>query len=280
MRFGQIRFDNKITAALFDGDQARPIPGYNTVELIRKAEAEGVSITDLATEMAIRHSEPYVPAIPINPVEVWGCGCTYPSEPRSHAGQREEKLYAEAYAEARPEIFFKGTARICVGPGQPVGIRPDSSFTAPEPGLAVVLGRNGNVLGYTLGNDISAWDLERENPLYLSQSKIYKGACALGPIIVTTDEVPDLNGLEMSCAIVRDGERRFFDSVPLARLSRTVTTLIEYLMRANPVPAGSVLLTGTGIRISESAALAPGDTVAVRIPEIGELSNPAALVES
>jgi 2-dehydro-3-deoxy-D-arabinonate dehydratase len=279
MRFGQIRFDNNITAALFEGDQARPIPGYTTVSLIHKAEAEGVPITDLAREMAIRHSEPFVPAIPIFPVEAWGCGCTYPDEPRSHAGQREEGLYAEAYADARPEIYFKGTARICVGPQQTIGIRPDSRFTAPEPSLAVVLGRNGKVLGYTLGNDVSAWDLERENPLYLTQSKFYKGACALGPVIVTPDELPGLGGLEMSCSILRDGERSFFETIPLARLSRNVATLIEYLLRANPVPAGSVLLTGTGIRITGDAALIPGDTVVIQLPEIGELSNPVALAE-
>jgi 2-dehydro-3-deoxy-D-arabinonate dehydratase len=279
MRFGQIRFDNKITAALVEDDQARPIPGYNTAELIRKAEAESVPLSELAKEMAIRHSEPFVPAIPINPVEVWGCGCTYPSEPRSHAGQPGERIYEEAYAEARPEIFFKGTSRICVGPGQPVGIRRDSGFTTPEPGLAAVLGRNGNVLGYTIGNDISAWDLERANPLYLAQSKIYKGACALGPVIVTPDEFPDLNALEMTCTILRESKSRFSDTVPLAHLSRTVPALIEYLLRANPVPAGSVLLTGTGIHITQEAALAPGDIVTVLIPEIGQLSNPAAIVE-
>jgi 2-dehydro-3-deoxy-D-arabinonate dehydratase len=261
MRFGQIRFDNNITAALFEGDQARPIPGYTTVSLIHKAEAEGVPIAELAREMAIRHSEPFVPAIPISPVETWGCTCP------------------EAHADARPEIFFKGTARICVGPQQAVGIRPDSSFTAPGPSLAVVLGRNGNVLGYTLGNDLSARDLERENPLYLTQSRFYKGACALGPVIVTPDELPGLGDLEMSCSILRDGERRFSESIPLARLSGNVATLIEYLLRSNPVPAGSVLITGTGIRITEEAALAPGDTVAVRLPEIGELSNPAALAD-
>lgn len=279
MRLGQIRFENKITAALVEGDEARPIPDYTTAELIRKAEAESVALSDLAKEMAMRHSEPFIPAIPIHPVEVWGCGCTYPSEPRSHAGQREEGMYTEAYAQARPEIFFKGTARICVGPGQAVGIRPDSEFTTPEPGLAVVLGRNGNVLGYTLGNDISAWDLERANPLFLAQSKTYKGACALGPVIVTPDELPDLNGLELTCTVLRQGQTRFSETVPLAHLSRTVPALLEYLLRANPVPAGSVLLTGTGIRIAEEAALAPGDTVAVRIPEVGELSNPAAVVE-
>ena len=50
---------------------------------------------------------------------------------------------------------------------------------------------------------------------------------------------------------------------------------MEFLLRSNPVPAGSVLLTGTGIIVPEEAALAPGDTVSIKIPEIGELSNPA-----
>jgi 2-dehydro-3-deoxy-D-arabinonate dehydratase len=279
MRFGQIRFDNKITAALFEGEQARPVPGYSMVELIRKAEAESVPLTALAAQMASRHSEPCVPLIPINPAEVWACGCTYQESADFHGERDEGGVYAQVHTKARPVIFFKGTARVCVGPGQPVGIRFDSGFTAAEPGLAVVLGRKGKILGYTLGNDVSAWDIERENPLYLAQSKFYKGSCALGPVIVTPDELPELSGLEMSCTILRNGQRHFFDSVPLARLARTEATLVEYLLRANPVPAGSVLMTGTGVKITEEAALAPGDTVVVRIPEIGELSNPAAVVQ-
>lgn len=279
MRFGQIRFDNKITAALFEGEQARPIPGYSMVELIRKAEAESVPLATLAAQMASRHSEPLVPAIPINPVEVWACGCTYEARVASAHGQEERGVYAQVFAQARPEIFLKGTARVCVGPGQPVGIRFDSKFTAPGPGLAMVLGRKGNVLGYTLGNDVSAWDIERENPLYLAQAKIYAGSCALGPLIVTPDELGELSGLEMTCEVLRDGQRHFFDSVPLARLARTEAALVEYLLRANPVPAGSVLMTGSGIAITEDAALAAGDTVIVRMAGIGELANPAAVVQ-
>ncbi|MGA3027040.1 MAG: hypothetical protein ABSF98_19965 [Bryobacteraceae bacterium] len=56
----------------------------------------------------------------------------------------------------RPEIFFKGTARVCVGPGQAIGIRSDSRFTAPEPELALVLGGKGRVIGYTIGKNTAA----------------------------------------------------------------------------------------------------------------------------
>jgi 2-dehydro-3-deoxy-D-arabinonate dehydratase len=188
-------------------------------------------------------------------------------------------MYAYVYREARPEIFFKGTSRVCVGPGQPIGIRADSSFTAPEPELALILGSGGGVLGYTLANDVSAWDIERENALYLPQSKVYTACCALGPLIVTTDELTNPYNLEMTCTISRNGQTLFSGNVSTARLHRKFETLIDYLLRANRVPAGSVLLTGTGIIVPEESALAPGDTVAISIPEIGVLSNPATRVD-
>jgi 2-dehydro-3-deoxy-D-arabinonate dehydratase len=265
MRLGQIRFEGKLTAALFEDGMARPVPGYSMVELIRKAETEGPGLPALAEQMASRHGEPSKPYIPICPVEVWGCGGTYDTCMRA-AGR------------ARPGIFFKGTARVCVGPDQPIGIRFDSRFTAPEPELAVVLGRKGKVIGYTLGNDVSAWDIERENPLYLPQSKIYTASCALGPVIVPVEEMGELGQLEMTCTVRRGDEVRFTGSVCLAALTH-MDELIQYLLRANPVPAGSVLLTGTGISIPEEAALAAGDTVLIRIPEVGELSNPAIVVQ-
>jgi 2-dehydro-3-deoxy-D-arabinonate dehydratase len=188
-------------------------------------------------------------------------------------------MYAYVYREPRPEIFFKGTARVCVGPGRGIGIRADSKFTAPEPELAVVLGSKGRVVGYTLANDVSAWDIERENALYLPQSKMYDGCCALGPVIVTADQLPDPYRLEMTCTITRDGREIFSGSVSTSKLHRRIETIVEYLARANKVPCGTVLLTGTGIIVTQEAALAPGDVVSIRIPEIGELSNPAVVVQ-
>jgi 2-dehydro-3-deoxy-D-arabinonate dehydratase len=181
--------------------------------------------------------------------------------------------------EPRPEIFFKGTARVCVGPGKNIGIRSDSKFTAPEPELALILGSNGKILGYTLGNDVSAWDIERENPLYLPQSKVYSASCALGPVIVTTDQIEDPYALTMTCTITRNGKTIFEGTTSTSELQRKFETLIEYLMRSNPVPAGSVLLTGTGIIVGQDAALQPGDLVSVSVPEIGTLTNTAAIMQ-
>jgi len=280
MRLGQIKSNNQIVAAIFEGELARPIPNHTMCDLIRRSEAELVPLTDLATRLADSPGKAATPIIPIHPCEVWACGCTYETSAAFRDAEygTREGFYAYVYKSQRPEIFFKGTARVCVGPGQPIGIRPDSHFTAPEPELAVILGSQGKILGYTLANDVSAWDIERENPLYLPQSKIYSGCCSLGPVIVTTDELSDPYSLNMTCTVRRGDKTIFSGATCTSRLARKIEEMVEFLLRSNPVPAGSVLLTGTGIIVTEESALAPGDIVSLQVPEIGALSNVTSLV--
>lgn len=280
MRLGQIKWNNQIVAAIFEGELARPVPNHTVCDLIRRSEVESIPLTDLVTQLADPPEEVATPLIPIYPCEVWACGCTYETSAAFRDAEygTREGFYAYVYKNQRPEIFFKGTARVCVGPGQPIGIRPDSHFTAPEPELAVVLGSEGKVLGYTLANDVSAWDIERENPLYLPQSKIYTGCCSLGPVIVTPDELSNPYSLNVTCTVRRGDKTIFSGATCTSRLARRIEEMVEFLLRSNPVPAGSVLLTGTGIIVTEESALAPGDIVSLQIPEIGELSNVARLV--
>jgi 2-dehydro-3-deoxy-D-arabinonate dehydratase len=282
MHLGQIRWNNNVTAAIFEKDgMARPIPDYTMYDLIRLAEMENTALPKVANRLASTHREMAEPIIPINPREVWACGCSYQTSAdfRDAEHGTREGFYAQVYRDPRPEIFFKGTARFCVGPRKEIGIRSDSKFTAPEPELAVILGAKGDVIGYSIANDVSAWDIERENPLYLPQSKMYTACCSLGPVIVTADEITDPYNLQMTCTIRRGDKIIFSGATSTAKLNRKIETLIEYLLKANPVPAGSVLLTGTGIIVTEDSALAAGDTVTITVPEIGELSNPAAIVE-
>lgn len=213
---------------------------------------------------------------PVTPPEVWGCGVTY----RRSADFREEGsgIYDEVYVAPRPELFFKATSWRCVGAGEPIGLRRDSSFTAAEPELALVLGADGRILGYTLANDVSAWDIERQNPLYLPQSKIFRGCFAFGPVIVTPDEIPDPYRLEISCQILRGGEEIFSGAASTALLNRRFGVLVECLMQSNDIRTGTVLATGTGIIQPLSVALREGDLVTICCPEIGTLQNPVRRV--
>ena len=280
MRLGQIQWNNSVTAAIFEREYARPIPEHSVYDLICRGEKEGIPLPALAARHVVGHMVPATPLIPIKPREVWACGCTYQTSAdfRDSEHGTREGFYAHVHREPRPEVFFKGTARTCVGPGQPIGIRFDSKFTAPEPELALVLGNKGTILGYTLANDVSAWDIERENPLYLPQSKTYSASCSLGPVIVTADALTNPYELEMTCTIERNGKRIFSGDTSTAKLNRKFETLVEYLLRANPVPAGSVMLTGTGIIVTEESALAAGDIVSIFVNEIGQLVNPAVVV--
>lgn len=214
--------------------------------------------------------------MPLTPPEVWGAGVTY----RRSAEFREEGsgIYDKVYAADRPELFFKATASRCAGPGEPIGRRRDSEFTATEPELAIVLGAKGAILGFTLANDVSAWDIERENPLYLPQSKVYHGCFAFGPVIVTPDEIPDPYALEIVCRVERAGRDVFTGSASTRQLKRRFPELVDWLRRSNDVPAGTVLSTGTGIIQPLGAGLEEGDVVAISCPAIGELRNPVVVV--
>ena len=281
MRIGQTKWNNQTAAAIFDDDgTGRPIPDYTVYDLIRRADMERTELSKVASRLVSSHSEAVTPLMPLSPREVWACGCTYQMSASFRDAEHgtREGFYAYVYREPRPEIFFKGTSRFCVGPNQPIGLRSDSKFTAPEPELAVILGSNGNIVGYTIANDVSAWDIERENPLYLPQSKMYTACCSLGPVIVTADELTDPYALDMTCTIRRGNRTIFEGSTSTSQLNRKFETLIDYLLRANPVPGGSVLLTGTGIIVTEEAALAPGDVVTIDVPGIGTLVNTAAVV--
>jgi len=280
MKIGQVWWQGRLTAAVFQDGYSRPIPGYSLRELVDRGERDGVPLADLANRYAVRGHEYVEPAIPVEPREVWACGCTYEMSASFRDAEHgtREGFYRHVFTAPRPEIFFKGTSRVCVGPGQNVGIRADSSFTAPEPELAVLLGAKGHVLGYTLANDVSAWDIERENPLYLPQSKVYTACCSLGPWFVTPDEITDPYSLDMRCVIERGGQVLFDGATNTAKLGRKIELLVEYLLKANPVPAGSVVLTGTGIIVTEAAALAEGDSVRIECAAIGTLINGAMIV--
>jgi 2-dehydro-3-deoxy-D-arabinonate dehydratase len=216
-------------------------------------------------------------ALPLLPPEVWGAGVTYQRSAEFRAnevGETGETIYDRVYHAPRPEIFFKGTATRCAGPNQPIGIRRDSTFTAPEPELAVVLGPRGGIVAYTIANDVSAWDIERDNPLYLPQSKVFRGACALGPCLVTPDELPEPYNLDIHCRILRGGETIFQESSNTSRMKRTFEELLDSLLCDNPLPGASVLCTGTGIIVPQACALREGDIVEIEIPPIGVLRNP------
>ena len=211
---------------------------------------------------------------PIDLQEVWAAGVTYQ---RSLEARVEETMspdpYERVYRAARPELFFKATPDRVRGPGEAVRIRADSAWDVPEPELAVVCTSSLEVIGYTIGNDMSSRSIEGENTLYLPQAKVYDGSCALGPTIVPAWTF-DPRDRSITLEVHRGDQSPFVASTTTAAMRRTIPDLLEYLGRANRFPHGVILLTGTGIVPPETFTLHPGDEVVIRIDGLGELRNP------
>jgi 2-dehydro-3-deoxy-D-arabinonate dehydratase len=224
--------------------------------------------------------EPYTLLRPIDPPEVWCAGVTYE---RSRDARVEESavqdVYTLVYEAERPELFLKDAGCLrTVGPGEPIGVRSDSSWNVPEPEIGLVVGLDREITGLTIGNDVSSREIEGANPLYLPQAKVYAGACALGPAVLSpvTDEP-----LELRMRILSDtGHELFSGETSTARMKRTFEDLVAFLLRENPVPPGSVLLTGTGLVPPDELTLEPGQFVEIEVPGIGILANPVVSAAS
>ena len=218
---------------------------------------------------------------PLDPPEVWCAGVTYE---RSLDARMEESasrdVYADVYRSPRPELFMKDAgARRTVGPGEAIGIRGDSTWNVPEPEIGLVLGRAGKILGYTIGNDMSSREIEGANPLYLTQAKVFAGACAIGPAVYAPTHEPQ--GFQIVMRITdEDGDVLYEDRTTTAQMTRSFHELVSWLGRDNPVPPGTVLLTGTGLVPPDHLSLVPGHWVEIHVPEVGTLVNPVVLAST
>jgi len=219
---------------------------------------------------------------PIGSQEVWAAGVTYLRSRVARVAEAQQAggdvFYDLVYDADRPELFFKATSNRVVGPGDEVRIRRDSHWNVPEPELALVLSSSGEIVGFTIGNDMSSRSIEGENPLYLPQAKVYRGSAALGPRLVVSDELPPPS-TSISMSILRAGGEVFTGSTSLDQLKRSLTELVEYLFRDNEFPAGAFLMTGTGIVPDDDFTLEPGDTIAITIDGVGTLVNRVAEVD-
>ena len=283
MKLYQYSIDDARAVVAEDEGERFVVQGVaTTLELLSRAGASAetlVSVVRKAAKRPVPEARVEGPLIPVEPPEVWGFGVTYETSAtaRGEDAASGGDIYARAHAGPRPETFFKATAARCVGPGEDIGIRGDSSLTAAEPELAYVVGLGSVIVAYTLGNDVSAWALERDNPLYLPQSKIYAACCALGPCLVTADALEPAN-VAITMTIRRRGKVVFEGRANTSQLRHPIEYLHEYLTRYNPLPPGSVALTGTGVMTPAGFTLQEGDEVIIEAAPFGRLVNRARVL--
>ncbi len=265
--------------AIVDGD--RLVPLHLTKELPSLADIISASDPIGAAESlerapAIAADESIAWLPPIDHQEIWAAGVTYK---RSQTARMEESeaaasCYDRVYQADRPELFFKATPHRTSGHGQALRIRKDATWNVPEPEVTLVLSRDLNIVGLTIGNDMSSRDIEGENPLYLPQAKCYNACAGLGPWVTLYRELPPVSSMKIDLKIHRAGEIVFDQQTSAAEMARTFADLVSWLGRDNDFPHGAFLMTGTGIVPTSDFTLAPGDVVKITIDGVGTLSNP------
>ena len=234
------------------------LPGYALAELERAPDAD------------VAHLLP-----PVDAQEVWAAGVTYAWSREARVREAVTKdIYVRVYEAERPELFLKALGSKVVGPGDWVGIRGDSRWNVPEPELVLVINPRLEIVGYSVGNDVSSRDIEGENPLYLPQAKVYRHACAVGPVITLADDV-DATQLAIRLEVRRGGATSFAGETSTSQIHRRLEELAEYLGRYEDFPGGALLFTGTGIVPPDDWTLEDGDEIRIAIDGIGELRNVA-----
>jgi 2-dehydro-3-deoxy-D-arabinonate dehydratase len=268
-RLGLVEPDAPTTVAELESD--------DLLAVLRGARAVSGRTTEALDAETLELPPPLQLLAPLVPPETWAAGVTYERsrDARVDESQVEARdVYNLVYDAERPELFLKDAAgRRTVGPGAAIGVRSDAQWTVPEPELALVLDSEGELLGATIGNDVTARDVEAANPLYLPQAKLFAAACALGPAIVPPEDWSQ--PFEIKLRIIGPaGDVVYEAQTSTARMRRTFEELAAWVVRENPVPAGSVLLTGTGLVPPDDVTLVAGQQVEIRIPGIGTLVNP------
>ncbi|MEL6192531.1 MAG: fumarylacetoacetate hydrolase family protein [Bacteroidota bacterium] len=213
---------------------------------------------------------------PIGSQEIWASGVTYL---RSREARMEESkeaggddFYERVYDADRPELFFKAGSGKAVGSGQKVRIRKDANWNVPEPEFTLVINSQGEIIGYTIGNDMSSRDIEGENPLYLPQAKTYDGSAAIGPCL-WVPEKPMSSSTTITLEILRKGQEVFKGETSVNQMKRKFDELVSWLFKEMSFPTGVYLMTGTGIIPPNDFSLQEGDVIRIQVKPIGILEN-------
>ena len=264
--------------SLFDLSAVKPSLGSFT-DLAGVADVAGLSLDAVAENLLEDAPSVDLGAVdstrlpPIEAEEIWAAGVTYEmSEQAREAESGMPEIYLDVYESQRPELFFKATPSRTVGPRERIGIRADSNWNVPEPELGLVVHR-GDLVGYTIGNDVSSRDIEGTNPLYLPQAKVYDRCCAIGPCVASPGTIDDPHDLEMTMTIARGGETVYDGATSTAEMVRSCEELLSYVQRHNVLPETAVLLTGTPLVPPDSFTLHADDLVSISIQGIGTLEN-------
>lgn len=193
------------------------------------------------------------------------------------------RAFGREVSEQQVPVFFTKPPTAVIGPNADILLhRAVSEQLDWEAELGLVIGREGRnisrdqalqyVFGYTLVNDVTSRDVQSRHKQWF-RGKGLDGSCPIGPWIVTADEIPDPQALEISCRV--NGET--MQSANTAQMIFSVAEIIEYLSAGLTLEPGDIIATGTpsgvGFARTPPLWLKDGDLVETEVSAIGVMRN-------
>lgn len=287
MKLATLKTDDTETAAIAVSGGYLPLPGLNRAldcrwpadmfaliasgslqEMTRWYRKEGRRQIEPTAEAVIANGKARCRPLYRRPRKIWGIGLNY----AAHAAD-----LAESAPEGIPGSFMKPDTTI-IGPGEEIRIPPISEKTTAEAELGVIIGRTCRnvseeqwltaVAGFTTIIDMTAEDILRQNPRYLTVSKSFDTFFSFGPQLLTPDEIENVSDLTVKTVI--NGQVHASNTV--ANMTFSPAALVSFLSAVMTLLPGDIISTGT----PGAVPIRPGDVVECRIDGFDPLVNPVA----
>lgn len=279
MRLARARHGNRVVLVRLEGDTAVVVAdesAHPAADVLREALANGTDLAGSGVQQVPADSLTLLAPV-ANPAKLLCVGLNYADHAR------------ESQMEAPPApVLFAKTPNSIIGPGEPVAFRKgDTEQVDYEAELVVIIGRRTRdvaesealdaVLGYTVGNDVSARDAQFADGQWL-RGKSFDSFAPLGPVIATPEEIGDVQSLRVVCRVngetLQDGSTK--------EMIHPVAKVIAYVSRFITLEPGDVIMTGTpdgvGFARKPPIFLTDGDDVEVEVERIGALRNPVRML--
>ena len=254
MRIARFTYESQQIFGIVEGD-----PGAEVIALV-EGDPLYTKVTPTGQHLPLTEVKLLAPVIPRS--KVVGVGRNY----ADHAAELGNEVPAE------PLLFLKPNTTV-ISPADPIGHPSQSTDVHYEGELAVVIGRICRdvpvervpevIFGYTVGNDVTARDLQRSDDQW-TRAKGFDSFCPLGPWIVT-----DLDIADLAVTTTLNGELK--QAGRTSSMVHKVPDLIAYITSVMTLLPGDVILTGTPAGVGP---MKPGDEVSVTVEGIGTLTNP------
>lgn len=229
---------------------------------------------NLKNEEKISYEEVYPYLLPpIFSSKIYGLGITYKISEVMRIKNSKDSAHDNAVKSGRLVTFYKGDFNNCMGTNSFLNLRGDSNLTTPEPELAAIISNKGEILGYTIFNDVTAYDLELTSSLFTPEAKEYIGSCSVGPFFSPKENFEEVPKLNVKIQILR-GKKIIFEKISRTDLIRDKPQkLINELCKYRYIPNGTLVTLGSSIIVPDEFALKQDDEVVIEIENLGILRN-------